>query len=215
MKREKVICAICDEKNHFPILQQQFVDEGLLLPAFCPDPEMLMESEILGIIQECKDCGYTFPRIDEDTDISKRVVKSEKYQFPFGKEFEGKHEAVQCYRIALTYSLIWCHTMAAQWFIYAAVLLGAEHKYLQQKCYRLAMNQFRNDFQEKKGKVRFEVRLAYLNTMRLLGKFDFVKELGTKEQFRYQGEERKLMEAVIRLADEKNSDYILYFDMIS
>lgn len=214
MKCEKVTCRVCGEKSSFPVLRKAYPPEMEKYPRFCPNPETLVELEMDGIIQECKHCGYTFPRIDEDTRIEKKMVKTRVYKHPFTAKYNGPKEAEQCYRIAMT-----CHETesvrtSAQWFIYAAVLLGDKYEEEQKKCYKNALMLLEAEIRRTYVPKNIELYLAYLNVMRLLEMFECVKEFGQEMRYRYKQLDRRLIETIIWLAEQKNSEYITYFDML-
>lgn len=213
MKKEKVVCNVCGTKNAFLILKPQLVDKGMLYPTFCPNIADITEMEIK-YLQKCPNCGYVFPRIDEDTRIKKSIIKTNGYRFPFGEAFTGSEEAVKCYQVALVYREMECRCLAAQWFIYAGVLLGKEYNGLQKKCYQNAVLLLKEEVENTKREQKFEIYLAYINSMRLAQMYDFAKEIGTQGRHKYTGMDRKLLETVISLAEKEDAAYLTFWEMI-
>lgn len=211
MKKEKVICHVCKGINCIPVMKEQLSNVEALYPAFRPIPERIIEDEMNGIVQRCEYCGYIFTRIDEKTGMSKKKIESDLYIFPFGKEYGGPIEAVECYRIALAAIEADADLTAAKWFINAAVLLSEED---QRKCFRDAFLSLRKGMRKGYRSGNAEVVLAYLNVMRLLGMYDCVERMGGQMEKCYTGVESKLIESICRMAKEKDKQYICYLDML-
>lgn len=211
MKKEKVICHVCREKNYIPVMKKQLPDIETLYPTFCPDPERIVENEMDGIIQKCKHCGYIFTRIDENIGISKKKIESDLYIFPFGKEYDGPVEAVECYKIALAAVEADANLMAAKWFINSAVLLPEAY---QRKSFKNAFLSLRKGMGKYYTGKNAEVTIAYLNVMRLLGMYDCVERQGEQIKKYYTGIESKLIETICRMAKEKDKQYLCYLDML-
>lgn len=212
MKKEKVVCSVCRTKNTFPVLKGQLMNDGEIYPEFCPDPRMIEETEIRDVIQVCECCGYTYPRIDENTDMDKKKIKSESYQFPFGKSYSDSEAAVISYRIALAAREARSERMAIRWFIYAGLLVKQEDQ--QKKCYKNALVLLRNRMKLPYDKMDIQILLAYLNIMRLLKMFGSVKNIGMCEKMFYSQTDRELIEVIIALADRSDSRYMTYFEML-
>lgn len=212
MKKEKVICNVCKAKNTFQVMESCIAIEGEIYPEFCPNPRGIAGNEIYGVIQVCDCCGYTFPRIDEDTNMNKKKIRSECYQYPFGKNYTDSVEAVKCYRIALTAREAGSGRMAIRWFIYAGLLLqqGAN----QVKCYKNAFVLLKDYMCQPFGKVDIQILLAYLNVMRLLNMFGSVVRIGTYEKRFYMHTDQELIETLILLAQKRNNQYMTYFEML-
>lgn len=212
MKKEKVVCTVCKAKNTFIIPKSQLGIEEELYSDFCPTYESIVKNHML-YLQKCEKCGYVFSRIDEDTKISRQIIKSDRYQFPLGKEFTGDENAVLCCRTALIYREIKCYRLAAKWFIRTAVLLEREEETLKRICFQNAVLLLKRVLDESDKNMDFELQIAYLNTMRLAGMFDIVKETGTKIKYRYEDIDRKLLEKVLELAAKGNRNYITFWEM--
>ena len=214
MRKEKVICSVCGSKNRFPKLME-CEESDALYPGFCPDPEQLEELEINGILQQCEECGYTFPRIDEHTRIERKFVDRKAYRHPFGEAYTGPESAVKCFRTALVYNNVCSEKFAAQWYLYAGLLAGEPY---QKRCFKRTLRLLKwkmEQNQRMRRKPDVEMMLAYLNVMRLLGMFRCVKEIGCQMQSQFTGVDRQLLEAIMALAEKGDSSYRLYFDMLT
>lgn len=215
--KETVICSVCGRKQALPVFSPAMLKECTIFPEFCPDSEVLVEKEINGIIQSCKKCGYTFPRIDErGIDMPKKLVESEEYRYPFGLDFKGREEAVTCFRVASAYRQSECSRFAAKWYIYSAVLLE-DRPEERKRCLRNAwcmLLQAKAAVRYRKRGNDFEVELAELNVKRMLGLFREVTETAGKEKSGYNGIERQLLEALACLAEKEDDSYMTYMCML-
>jgi len=209
MKKETVTCRICGAKNSFPILKRRLKDEEDIYTKFCPNPQLLEERELDGILQRCSNCGYIFPRIDEDTKLKRRLLNTKTYQFPFTENYRGSAAALECYQLALLYREMECYALSAQWHIYAAVLLDETYEKERQKCYRKAYLRLR------KCKSSYEIELAKLNLLRLHGMHERAVDVGKELARQYEGIEKNLIEVIVWLAKHRNSNYMTYFEMLS
>lgn len=212
MKREKVICSVCRAKNMFPVMGNYLANEDEIYPEFCPNPRTVEESEVRDIVQTCEHCGYTYPRIDEETRMDKKKIRSDVYVFPFGPDYSDSPDALKCYRVALAARESKNTRMATRWFIMAGILMkpGAD----QTVCYKNALVLLRNQIKESQDKIDIQILLAYLNMLRLLKMFGSVKNAGAQEKFNYTKTDRELIEALLSLADREQSQYMTYFEML-
>ena len=251
-KNETVICAVCGKKNKFPVLTGGFENRGILHSSLCPEAEEMVENEIDSVVQRCSKCGYVFPCIAEDMDVSRRLLRNHRYSQPFGAVYEVVCKAVEaelqedpenvlkrdrknmlekaanCFRIALVYRHNDCSFQAAKWFIQAAVLLYEVQPQMdfvqvieaaQTVCYANAEAELSQYMTTRKWKLVNEEReleacLAHLNMMRLQKMFDRVERWGNEKQYMYRGTGRDLIEAMIRLAQKKDSSYMSYSEML-
>ena len=214
----RVRCSVCGAKNEFSTTRKiKFRNDGEIYPDFCPDIELLKKRE-LSVIEVCKECGYTFPCIDEDTDVTEDMIADSIYRFPFGEDYKGNQDAVKCFQVALTYHNLLCKGLAARWYIYAALLLDDDMEVYKRKCYRNAMVLLKYRLESPFGK-EIEYILAYFNVMRLAKIYNCVIDMGNEEMSRLEnkngtGIEKKILKTIIDLSQKENSTYMTYFDML-
>ncbi len=213
----RVRCTVCGVKNVFPSkCKFKFTNNDEIYSDYCPNIESLKKE--LSTIEECEECGYVFPSIDEDTDVTEDMVDDPIYKFPFGKEYDGAIEAVKCFKIALTYHSLRCNGLAAKWYIYAALFLNVDMEVYKQKCYRNAMVLLKHRIELLSGRDT-EYILAYFNVMRLAKIYNCVIDMGNEELLRLEnkndvGIEKKLLKTIIDLSQNKDSTYMTYFEML-
>lgn len=214
---EKVRCSVCGKVNIFTEPKAAVPEMTTIYPEFCPDLEVLEKQEVENILQECKYCGYTFTRIDENMNLTKQTVGSMQYTEPFGSvsQTEQKNDrqknAEKCMRAAITYQMGGCERFAAKWYLYAGLLV--ENERLRRKCFEKTLIYLCKNTENPKT-TDFSLILAYLNVMRLLEMFENVIEDGTRIIGFCSGINQKLVKKLISLAEEKDADYYSYFQML-
>lgn len=215
MKKEQVRCSICGQKTMFPELKKDDCVKLEHYAKYCPEAENLVEKEVNGVIQHCPNCGYVFLRIDEKTKTGKELVVSKEYVKPFGENYHGPKEAVECFQLAVTYQNMDCKRLAVQWYIYGAILLK-EYEYVMARrtCLKNALFLLEQILKTADLKKEIEIYLAYLNVMRMLGLFDLVMEYGSEILDKCQGLDKRLVATIMRQASLKCTDYLTYIDML-
>ena len=215
MKIEKVKCCICGQKAVFPELKKDDCVKMEHYARYCPDAKTLAEKEVNGVVQHCPNCGYVFLRIDEKTKTRKELVISKEYAAPFGDDYQGSREAVECFQLAVTYQNMDCKRLAVQWYIYAAILLMEEDYVMPRRiCLKNALFLLEQIIKTADIPKDIELYLAYLNVLRMLGLFDMVQEFGANIIEKCEGLDKRLVATIMRQAQLKCTDYLTYVDML-
>ena len=213
----RVRCTVCGVKNVFPgRCKLKITNNDEIYSDYCPNIESLKKE--LTMVEECEECGYVFPSIDEDTDITEDMIADPIYKFPFGQEYSGATEAVKCFKIALTYHSLRCNGLAAKWYIYATLFMDGYKEIYKQKCYRNAIVLLKHRIELPSGRET-EYILAYFNVMRLAKMYNCVIDMGNEELLRLDnkngtGIEKKILKTIIELSQKKDSTYMTYFEML-
>lgn len=166
------------------------------------------------MIQHCPNCGYVFLRIDEKTNTKKELVQSEEYSHPFGEEYDGPKEAAECFQLAVSYQNMDCKRFAAQWYIYAGILLENKDTKARNLCYRNALFLLEQELINADVQKDIEIYLAYMNVLRMLGLVDVVQEFGSHIIKQCEGVNKRLVKTIMRQAKLNNTDYMTYVDML-
>lgn len=208
MSKEIFYCRVCKNK----LEEKEYSDSEklqMLYPRFAPRIEWIENAAKQ--VMECECCGYTFLNLGENTRISKKRVESNEYQYPFGDEYKGSHEAVKCYRVAMIYNWLSCNRQAAVWFLYAGVLLKQTKE--GEKCFKQALTLLQKEVQG--GYQHFEISVAYLNVLRLLELFKTAISIGENMKDSFQGLEKELISAILYLCQKGDSTWYEYFEILS
>ncbi len=213
----RIKCTVCGAKNVFSHrCKLMFIKDDEIYSEYCPNIELLKQE--LSSMEECKECGYIFNCIDEDTGVTEDMISDLIYKFPFGEEYNGPEEAVKCFKIALTYHSLHCNGLAAKWYIYSAFFLNDDMEVYKQRCYRTAMILLKYGI-DSSCERKTEFILVYLNVMRLAKIYSCVIDMGNEELLKLEnkdgtGIEKKILKIIIELAQKENSTYMTYFEML-
>lgn len=208
MSKEICRCRICKNK----LEEKEYPDSEelqMIYPRFAPRIEWIENAARQIMEYEC--CGYTFIHLAEDTRFSKKKVESDEYQYPFGENYIGLHEAVKCYRVAMVYNWLSCNRQAAVWFLYAGVLLKETKE--AKRCFKQALILLQKEVQG--GYQYFETSVACLNILRILGFFKPAISIGENMKDLFQGLEKELISSIIELCQKGNSTWYEYFEILS
>lgn len=214
-----VTCSVCGKKQRITDYKPVLERHSTIYPEFCPDPVHVLKYDIGDVLQRCRGCGYTFPRIDEvGIDLDKDLVQSEEYCHPFGERYTSDDYAVKCYQVALAYRRSECFRFATAWYIKAALMLP-EYSKERIQCFRDAWITLRWEKEKvkrpwNKGNWNFEMNLTDLNLKRLLGMYDEVKEETEREKIWYTGTEKHLLEKLYEMSVRGDSSYKTYMEML-
>lgn len=206
-KKGKEICRVCGTKQ---TMEDTFIwntSEGLY-PKFAMEKDAIRK--LAEDVVECPACGYTFINLSEQTYITKKWVRESNYRMPFGENVSVTYEAVKCYRTAMVFERIGCRKMAAAWYLYAGICVEDEKQ--REKCLRQTLVLLQKEVKEYS--CDFEICLAYLNVLRMLGVYESTISIGTPYKVLFHGLERELVTAVLRLCDKKDKAYYTYFEML-
>ena len=121
---------------------------------------------------------------------------------------------MRCLKMAVLYEKLNSPNSAARWYIYAGIILEKEEEW-RKRCFRRALFLLDDVLYEWTGAENAEPVLMAMNLARMLALESVVLELAERygEELT-QTDDRRLMEALKKLAAEGKTGYMSYREML-
>lgn len=174
--------------------------------------------------QECGSCGYVATNLEDKTGITVDMIYDDVC-LCCTVMVSSNPELSRCYRMASGCKHAGCNYTAAQWYCYCGLLCDWTNtkasKILKNKFYREALFLIRKELREVHREKDFELRLAFINVLRLLGMYEeCMTEIGLcrKEidegRYRCDALDLKILKEIYSLAECSEGFYATYMQII-
>lgn len=218
-------CSVCGKKIVYPgkTGKKRLGSPELLYPRFG-----LHGGELLEYISEnsceCENCGYVACNLEEKTGITLEMLNEDIYS---GLAAPLPNPDIsRCCRMAACCKYIGCSYTAAQWYFYAGVLcewlgpMGKEE--LKARFYREALLLIKREQKEPHRRSDFELRLAFINILRLLELFEesvkeadaFIRDIDEEKRYQCDVLDIRLLNEIRFLAEINDNRYIPYLQLL-